>query len=131
MNGKEYLGYLKGGFHRLILKMANYVNSNGGEIRTGGAVQKILLHERPKIITNTSEDTFDRVVWTISLEPMRHIIQDLPSAVGHKINRVQYMAVTCLVLMMSKRQSNYYWINNIDPNISFGAVIEHTNLVPS
>ena len=93
--------------------------------------EKILHHERPIIITNTSEVSFDKVVWTISLGPIRHIVQDLPSVIINKINYVQYMAVTCLVLVMNKRQSNYYWVNNIDPDISFGAVIEHTNLVPS
>ena len=130
-NGKEFLGYLKGGFHHLILKMTDYIHANGGEIRTGKPVHRILLHEKPKIITSSSNDTFDRVVWTISQGVMPHIIQNLPPEIDGKVNNIQYMAATCLVLVMNKRQSNYYWINNIDPNISFGAVIEHTNLVPS
>ncbi len=129
-NRKEYLGYLRGGFHRLILKIVHFINTKGGEIRTGEPVQRISLHESPRIITNASENTFDRVVWTISLELMRHIIQGLPSIVERKVNNVRDIAVTCLILVLNKRQSNYYWINNIDPNISFGALIEHTNLVP-
>jgi protoporphyrinogen oxidase len=129
-NGKEYLGYLRGGFYRLILEMVNFINASGGVIRTDEPVHTIVLHKNPRIITNTSEDAFDRVVWTISLGLMRHIIQDLPPIVERKTNSVQDIAVTCLILVMNKRQSNYYWLNNIDPDISFGAVIEHTNLVP-
>lgn len=130
-NRKEYLGYLNGGFQRLILEMVNYVRQNGGEIRTGRPVKKILVQKRPRVITDTSEDEFDKVVWTISLEPMRHIIQDLPSLVESKTQCFREMSVTCLILVMNKRQSHYYWINNIDPDITFGAVIEHTNLVSS
>jgi len=31
---------------------------------------------------------------------------------------------------LNKRQGDFYWLNNIDPSVTFGAVIEHTNLVP-
>jgi len=129
-NGKECLGYLKGGFYRLISAMVDSINARGGLMRTGEPVKAIVLQKKPRIITATSEDICDRIVWTISLGLMQDIIQDLPPTVVHKADSVKDVAVTCLILVMNKRQSSYYWLNNIDPNISFGAVIEHTNLVP-
>jgi protoporphyrinogen oxidase len=111
--------------------MVNSIEANGALIRAGETVQKISPRHHPRIITNASEYTFDRVVWTISLGLMPDIIHGLPPLVQRKVNDVQDMAVTCLVLIMNKRQSHLYWLNNIDRDISFGALIEHTNLVPS
>jgi protoporphyrinogen oxidase len=152
--GRERLGYLKGGFQRLFLKIAEAVRADGGEVRTESPVGRLCPGDRPEVVcsagTNARSDPidrvqpvehpmhavtattfrFDRVVWTASLGRLVRTVPDPPAELVRRAEAVQSIAVTELILVMKRPATDFYWLNSLDPEITFGAVIEHTNLVP-
>ncbi|MEF9426633.1 MAG: FAD-dependent oxidoreductase [Candidatus Mariimomonas ferrooxydans] len=127
--GKETLGYLRGGFQRLILSMVESIQKRGGVITTGNPILQIVSGDKPEVIYRKGREVFDRVVCTIGLNLLSSLVKDISQEIKQKAISIEYMAVTCLIIVMKKRQGDFYWLNNIDPGVSFGAVIEHTNFV--
>ncbi|MFH1921854.1 MAG: FAD-dependent oxidoreductase [Planctomycetota bacterium] len=125
---RECLGYLKGGFQRLFLRMKEAITAGGGEVRTGSPVRRFRAGERPEIVSPRGGGRFDRVVWTASLEELLAAVCDPPAEFARQVEAIEYVAVTQLILVMKRRQTDYYWLNNIDPEHTFGGIIEHTNL---
>ena len=127
--GKEALGYLNGGFQQLFLRMAEDLRSRGGKLHTGQAVRALQPGDRPTLVANRAGGQFNRVVWTGSLPQLKRVIANPTAELVHRCEAVRYMAVTQLVVVLKRQQSNYYWLNNIDPDVTFGGLIEHTNMV--
>jgi protoporphyrinogen oxidase len=127
--GKETLGYLRGGFQRLVCALVDSIRERGGTVSAGDRVEQLIPGNRPELVSEKDRAVFDRVVWTIGLDSLPTIVQDIPPDVERKARSIEYMAVTCLVIVAKRRQGEFYWLNSIDPSVSFGAVIEHTNLV--
>jgi protoporphyrinogen oxidase len=129
--GKESLGYLKGGFQRLFLAWSKELLARGAKMYTNNPLNEI-APGTPVTVTSQSQgvETFDKLIWTAPLDRLSAAMREIPSDIRQKINSIKYIAVKCLVLVMKKRLGDYYWVNNIDPDVSFGAAIEHTNLVP-
>jgi len=104
----EEIGYLRHGFHQLIEKMCEEI-----EIR----------REKAKISKlgswQVNGEKFDAVVYTGSLAEFE--FYKFP---------IRYQSSVC-VLIASKRSltDDIYWINVVD-DLSFKAVIEHTNFMP-
>jgi protoporphyrinogen oxidase len=126
--GREHLGYLRGGFQRLVLAMVESIERRGGAVRAHDAVQRVVPGAKPEVASERGCEQFDRVVWTVAPRLVPEFVPDLDPAVARKALAVEYVAVTCLVLVMKTQQSGFYWLNTLDPDIGFGAIIEHTNL---
>ncbi len=127
--GGECLGYLRGGFQHLFLRMADSIRRRGGRVYTGRRVSEVTPGGRPRVTCGTVTETFDRVVWTAGPRRLLRTLRTPPAAVVRNAEAVEYLAVTQLILVMRRRQTDYYWLNNIDPNVTFGGLIEHTNMV--
>jgi protoporphyrinogen oxidase len=129
--GREVLGYLRGGFQRLIEALVGAIRSSGGDVRTGDAVTRLSRdgRGRPVLTASSGADAFDEVIWTIAPSLLADACDGLDQSTRGRLRAVEYMAVCCLVLVMSRRQGDYYWINSLDEETTFGGVIEHTNLV--
>lgn len=128
--GQESLGYLQGGFQRLFLRMADAIRTRGGEVHTGRLVRAIQPADRPVVFCSRSGAAFDRVVWTADLKRLCRTVEHPPAELVAMAGQIEYMAVTQLILVMRRRQTDYYWLNNLDPAITFGGLIEHTNMIP-
>ncbi len=129
--GRETLGYLKGGFQRLFDRMADAIRARRGAVHAGKRVRAIRPAARPVVVCRDRTVAFDRVVWTADLQRLRRTVKEMPGDVATKAARIRYMAVTQLILVTRRRQTDFYWLNNLDPTITFGGLIEHTNLAPS
>ena len=129
--GREMLGYLRGGFERLARALVDAIRDRGGEISDHDPVERVVAGARPEVISQRREETFDRVVWTIATHLIPKVVTEVPPEVRDRANAIPYVGATCLILVMPHCQGPYYWMNNIDPNVTFGALIEHTNLISS
>lgn len=128
---QEHLGYLRGGFQHLFDRMAESLRQRGARIVSGQEVTA--LRPGPTCHLTLGQETIvcDRVVWTASIGLLCKILEQSGyPCTGFAPPARDYMAVTVLILALSAPLSPYYWLNSIDSSISFGAVIEHTNLVP-
>jgi protoporphyrinogen oxidase len=127
--GKEHLGYLQGGFKQLFDGMARYIEENRGSVHTRERVTKIIPGKRPHVITTKDEYECEKVVWTAATDQLAEVLEEAPDDVVRALNSIKYMAANCLIIVGRKKLSDYYWINNIDKDVDFGIVVEHTNLV--
>lgn len=110
----EQLGYLKGGFHQMIEKMAQDVDIKTGEVsisKDGG-------------FTVGSED-FDAVIYTGPLPQLEPQLRE-----AAKLPHIRYQSSVCALIGSRKSVTDdIYWINVRD-ELTFGAMVEHTNFMP-
>jgi protoporphyrinogen oxidase len=126
--GSEKLGYLRGGFRPFFEGMARYVTSHGGEVKTHERVTRVIPGETPRVITDKGEYNCSKVVWTAAPDQLADAFETQEGL--DSLRSVKYMAASCLILVMSRRSGEFFWVNNIEKDAEFGIVVEHTNLVP-
>ncbi|MDH7593534.1 MAG: NAD(P)/FAD-dependent oxidoreductase [Methanomicrobiales archaeon] len=116
----ERLGYIKGGFVRLIDALRRDIEAKGGRIHVSSPVSSL---ERRGSGWTVNGIHFDRVISTIAPSELRRISGlDLPS--------IPYQGAASLMLGLSRDVTeSVYWLNMKDPS-PYGAVIAHTNFVP-
>ncbi|NVM03849.1 MAG: NAD(P)/FAD-dependent oxidoreductase [Candidatus Helarchaeota archaeon] len=129
--GKEKLGYIFGGTKILFDYMKKFIEDNNGTIKTSTDIIKI-TSEKDKLIIYETKDKyyeFDCVFSTASTVELAEMINELNQKFASLLNSIKYQGVICVVLILNQSLSNIYWMNIIDPNITFGLVVEHTNLI--
>jgi len=119
----ERLGYLRGGFHRLIKRLAESIVAMGGEIRTNCEVSEIgIVDGSVSGVTAGGRMDCDSVISTASPYALLKMIADAPD--------IPYQGTACALFGMNRSlMKDMYWLN-IKSSVPFGAVIEHTNFIP-
>ena len=126
----ERLGYMRGGFHALIEAMANSVRDNRGIIRQG-TVSKIEISDGSVtgVIVDGEHINCDRVISTVAPETLGKIT-GMENIAGIDTD-INYQGTACALFgLKSGVMDDVYWLN-IKDSVPFGAVIEHTNFIPS
>ena len=117
----EKLGYINGGFQRLIESLSNKIITRGGEIRKNSEVKDIIIKDDATKFVQTGSEFIkaDNVICTS------------PSLVLKYSNEkaCSFQGTICSLFSLKKSVSDLYWIN-IGNESSFKALIEHTNLMP-
>jgi len=128
---KEYLGYLKGGFYKLLQKLANEIKLHGGEVLLNSPVESIVVENNVArgLILNKEFYGFSKIIVTLPIPNFIQICKKLPSDYVNLLTRIKYMSSLGVMLILKRSLSPYYWININDPRIPFIAIIEHTNLI--
>jgi len=124
----ERLGYMRGGFHVIIEKMVETIRKSGGIIRTS-SVSHIEIKDGSVQGVNADGEFIecDRIISTVAPHILEKIID--PGLLGLKMN-ISYQGTACALFgLTGKIMDDVYWLN-IRGNVSFGAVIEHTNFIP-
>jgi protoporphyrinogen oxidase len=117
----ERLGYLRGGFQQLVDKMAEKIESQGCEVRRGCEVTRLVIGNNKVEGVETTEGFLasDNVIITTP---------SLSKALS--IDRIRYQCTICALFGLERSLvEDVYWLN-IKADVPFGAVIEHTNLIP-
>lgn len=129
------LGYLSGGTQVLIDKLLSELNQRGVEIFTNQEVTEIKRKKRQwQIKTNKTAKQFDKVVLTMPL-PQALSIVDQSEAIS-KQKKAKYRNlknITSLVLILRLKKKflpdDTYWLNILDKQFPFVALVEHTNFI--
>ena len=124
--GKEKLHYIKGSFKVLSQRLLEEVCSKGGELVLK-EIKSISTTNKEIEYTDSEKETFDSIVLTLPnpvIQKMFNNIKELDY-----LSPIKYQAIICAILQLKEPLSDYYWINNADPEIKFGGVIEHTNFI--
>lgn len=100
-NGKEFLGYVEGGFQLIIDELERKILELGGKIEIGKEICDF----------SKLEKEYDKIVTTAPLE------------------NVDYLGAITVVFSSKQSLSPYYWHNINDSKSPFLALIQHTNLV--
>ena len=121
----EPLGYLDGGFHRLVEALVEAVGrdhiSTGArvtDLRTaGGAVDALTVE--------TDEGTETHAVDGVVVAAMPTVLEDLT---GYEC-AIDFQGTVCSLVSMDRPLTDTYWLN-VREETPFGALIEHTNYIP-
>jgi protoporphyrinogen oxidase len=128
----EKLGYLRGGFSRLLDAMAERIRSGGSRILRGSPVSRV--EREPSggwnVSTRHGNFTFDRVVLAVPSPIAAALVKGLPEAEHWAHTAIPYQGVICMTVVMKEPLGPIYWINVGDRTIPYAGVIEQTNLVP-
>jgi len=117
----ERLGYIRGGFHLLVERLAELAAKQGCSMVTGSPATSLVRKDGKWVVNGTS---YDQVLSTI---PPREITRiggpDLPA--------IPYQGAACMTLGIDRDVTGgVYWLNMTDP-APYGAVVSHTNFVPA
>jgi protoporphyrinogen oxidase len=116
----ERLGYLNGGFHRIIDALEKAIGEMGGTIRKQDPVTSLSRSGGTWEVNNTA---FDVVISTIPP-------QEFQKAGGPVMPPVPYQGAACVTLAIDRDVTRgIYWLNMKD-TAPYGAVVSHTNFIP-
>jgi protoporphyrinogen oxidase len=138
--GKESLGYVHGGYHRILDRFRERLETLGASIRTGTSVVSIepdgagcRLRSRGPDGTERTESV-DQVFFTAPTRLARKVAA--PAFLPHveEIERAHptsttYLGVACLVLVLERPLTPYYVLNIGEPSVELTGLIEMTNLI--
>ena len=127
---REKLGYLEGGMQVAANRMAKRIETAGGRILKKTPVVGIDTAENHRfaVITEVGRFETDHVVFT----PPAHVLKRLWLREDDLVDRLsdfKYRPVVCVTLGLDAPLGRHYWINVTDPDIPFGVVVEHTQLM--
>lgn len=121
------LGYLKGGFYPFYLRLAEQIESWGGEIQTGQEVTEIRESRgKVKVFTKISEFEFDKLLVTIPTTLFFNLAK-LPTEYKEKYAPPLHYGALNTILFLKKRLTDIYWLNISDESFPFLVLVEHTN----
>jgi protoporphyrinogen oxidase len=130
----EKLGYLKGGFQVFLDSLCKEIKKRGGEIKTLSEVEKIVIEEEKvkgvlaKIEGKEEFIEAERVISTLPPKALKKVLRERAKDFNLEI---PFQGACCLILSLKvPLLKDIYWLN-IDAKVPFGAIIEHTNLVPA
>ena len=116
----ERLGYLKGGFHLLVERLAELAGKQGCAMETGTPATRI---ERKGGGWTVNGTFYDRILSTI---PPREVTR----IGGPELPAIPYQGAACMTLGLDQDVTEgVYWLNMKDP-APYGAVVSHTNFIP-
>jgi protoporphyrinogen oxidase len=129
---EERLGYLRGGFGRVLVRWEEKLAEQGVDVRHGSRVEEIRIAEdrASGVVAQGQFEPYSKVLVTTAPEILLHIAAGLPPDFRRRLSRIRYMANSCLVLKLREALGKVYWLNINDPSIPFVALVEHTNLQP-
>jgi protoporphyrinogen oxidase len=125
----ERLGYMRGGFHVLIEKMAEGIRKRGSIIRQGNVSNLEIADDSVHgVVVDGKRIECDRIISTVAPYILEKITDTRLLGLDLKIN---YQGTACALFGLSEKiMDDVYWLN-IKDDVPFGAVIEHTNFIPA
>lgn len=133
---KEMFGYVQGGYHRVLARLADRLEEEGVKIQTGCPTQSIqkmddgtfTIEYAGQTVAGESQ-TFDRVIVTAPNNVAAKVCTDLSSKEREQLANVEYLGIVCASVLLKKPLSPYYVTNITDTWVPLTAVIEMTNIV--
>jgi len=127
---KEYLGYFDGGLNVLFSQLEAESKKNHIDIKQETVVAFKETKNKVEIQTQKNKYFFQSMIFTGSNPLFIHLYKQIDLKLKNKLSLVEYQGINCILLELTKSLNPYYWLNVVDPKISFIGYIEHTNLVP-
>jgi protoporphyrinogen oxidase len=130
----EPLGYLRGGFGRLLDRLVDAVGTEniatGTQVTdldfSGQKVSALRTESGGENVNGPSSGRETHAVEACVVAAMPNVLEDLS---GYECG-IDFQGTVCSVLSLEESLTDTYWLN-IGDDAPFGALIEHTNFIPS
>jgi len=127
----ERLGYMKAGFYQLIHALTESIDKKGGRIISGNPARTIHFDSGRPSNVELQEGALQCDVVISTASPMALSEMVKPGILDLNLDQIRYQGTCCALLGISESlmKDGTYWLN-IDAEVPFGALIEHTNFMP-
>jgi protoporphyrinogen oxidase len=128
--GREIMGWLEGGYQRLVDRLALRIRALGGEIHAGTAVERVVgtASGIAGVVLDGRLRPFDHVLCTL-LPPQAQRLLSPELAAAAPADHCRYLGVVCVLLRTSRSVSPYYTLNITDRRVPLTTVVETTHVV--
>jgi protoporphyrinogen oxidase len=135
---KEKMGYVEGGYRTILEAIEICLNQLQVKVFKGSEVKKILNLNasselsKTKVITSVGANLYDQILLTTPCPVILNTLKsyDINCHPYYKtLEKIEYLGVICVLLILKKKLSPYYVINLLDQDLPFTGVIEVTNVV--
>ena len=114
------LGYLKGGYNRLLESVLKEIKKTGGQI----------LFSTP--FDHKLKSQFDKIIITTPSAVFVNMFPNLPSDYKNKLKKIIHLhALNLMIISKEKFLDTTYWLNINEKKFPFIGIVQHTNLVNS
>jgi len=130
--GKECMGYLRGGGIRVLLSaLEDRIIANGGRIECGVEVTHTDNADADHVRVSTASGAFefDRVVSTLPSHLLPETLPQNPELYTQSNKRTEPLGVICATLILDKPCTPFYLTNPIDRGLPFTGIVELSNLI--
>ena len=129
--GEEQLGYLKGSLSVLLDELLKELKSNDVCLYNNSKVDDLIIDSNNiiGISSNNTNYMSDITLITIPSNYISELISSYNKQLSIDLNKVEYFGAVCVVLELTSKLSDIYWLNVADKGYPFGGIIEHTNFV--
>ena len=131
--GREMLAYYRGGFAALVDHLTAAIHDAGGQVLCNAPVTGLRVRGGAVRGVDTATGTVaaDHVLLTTSLPIAARLLEPHVTAeYTASLERIRYLSSLCVVLVLNRSISPFYWLNVNDLSFPFVALIEHTNFEP-
>lgn len=125
----ETLGFVSGGYDRVLEVLRRRLESAGVEVRTGCPISRIARQgDQFRVETPEGQRFFDHVVSTLPCAATARICDGLSPDLAAKLDRVEYQGIICASVVLNRPLAGYYLTYITDPDLQFTAVVEMSAL---
>lgn len=129
---KEMFGYVKGGYAKIIDRLAELLTQHNVDVRVDHAITQVKKEEDGRFTIDFKDrpsEQFDRVIMTTPNSILSRVCVDLSDDEKQRFDQVEYLGIVCASLLLKKPLSPYYVTNITDTWVPMTAVIEMTTIV--
>lgn len=128
---KEMFGYVSGGYATVVERMQAALAAAGVTVQLGARVQQVVRRDGGLDVTLADGSTthHDRVVVTTGSHLAAAICPELLPAERARLERVEYLGIVCVSLVLRRPLAPYYLTYITDPDTPFTAVVEMTSFI--
>lgn len=127
--GREQLGWVPGGYARILAKFEQTLRDAGVTLRVGVPVQAV--ERAPGGVTvrlAEGDETFDRAVLTLTPSRAAGLCTSLSDDARERMRAVRYQGIVCASLLLERPLAGYY-LTYLTDALPFTSVIEMSALV--
>lgn len=123
---KGKVGNLRRGHYSLIQAMAEAISLNGGQVATQSRVREIIVEAGRIQAVRTHSDLleFDLVIGAIATPTFARLVPGADKNYLERLGREKYLGLICPVMVLDRPLTNYWTLNQTDPNSPFSSITE-------
>lgn len=129
---KEMFGYVPGGYKLVTETFKKKLLDMGVDIKTGHVATEVKAAGGSKlhaVFTDGIKYEFDKIVSTLPSSASAKLCSGLTENEINRLNKIEYMGVICVAVLLRKPVSPFYITNITDTWVPFTGVIEMSALV--
>lgn len=128
---REVLGYVRGGYARILEAFANRLGEVGVETLSGCPVSAVKGNGRSITVECPGGKSmrFERVVVTAAAPIAERLCPGLAPRERELLKGIRYQGIVCASLLLERPLTQYYVTNITDPAVPFTAVVDMSALV--